>query len=164
MWGICTGIQSLGVFTCQPARNYGQGAEVILPSLCFPARLGIQSSSNPDKKQENDPRAIGPLCQAAKSSKTAAQSETVNTSEEGPGSQHAWQENYSRDSPKLRGNNYLPMDVYILTETGGEKTVERQMMCQQIATKSLKKQLALAGLHHRAVVMKTKHPKGGVKR
>lgn len=80
MWGTCTGIQSLGDFTYQPARNYPQGAKVILPSLCFPARWGIHPSSNPDKKTDSDPWATGLLCQAAKSSKTTAQTQAVNTS------------------------------------------------------------------------------------
>lgn len=54
----------------------------------------------------------------------------------------------------------MPMDVYIPMEKGREGTVEPQMMCQQIATESLKRHLALAGLHCRIMVMKSKHPRG----
>lgn len=52
------------------------------------------------------------------------------------------------------------MYIHILMDRVGERTVEPEMMCQQVATKSRKKQLALAGLHCRIMVMKTKHPRG----
>lgn len=54
----------------------------------------------------------------------------------------------------------MPVDVYILMERGGERTVEPETMGQPIAAKSRKKQLALAGLHCRIMVMKVKHPRG----
>lgn len=52
------------------------------------------------------------------------------------------------------------MDVYILTVNGGERTVEPHIICQQMATESLKRHLALAGRHRGIVIMKSKHPKG----
>lgn len=45
-------------------------------------------------------------------------------------------------------------------ERGGERTVEPEMMGQATAAKSRKKQLALAGLHCRIMVVKAKHPRG----
>jgi hypothetical protein len=55
------------------------------------------------------------------------------------------------------------MYVYILVGEGEKRAVESQMMCQQIGTKSLNKQLALAGFHYRIVIMQTK-PLRGFKR
>lgn len=113
----------------------------------------------PRGKPESVPGAVRLICQAAKSTKTTAQSQTVNTSADGPLLSACQERKLFLEHCRQLGENKYCLCMYILQwEWGGVE--ESQIMCQQIGTKSLNKQLALAVFHCRAVVLQSKPTRG----
>lgn len=102
--------QSLVVSPWQQARNYLQRAKVTLTSI-FPCPAGKCPSRGPDKTLH--PWTVRRLCRAAKSTKTTAQSQTVNTSTDGPLlSVHQATKLFLGHRQQLGENKYLSTYVY----------------------------------------------------
>lgn len=120
MPATCKEVRSSGVCLCWTARQkLSTRSKTYSPLTVFPYQTGTLPLQQPRGKTESVPGAVRLICQATKSTKTTAQSQTVNTSADGPLlSACQARKLFLEHCQQLGENKYLSMYVYTAVGVG----------------------------------------------